>query len=206
MGFVERNDDFSSVAFWYQVGQPERYTVLPRADERKLPNLDIIIEGTELMKNANYHDGIKATIERGYPWTGKGQVHFSNIFSMNQKAGSWIECNFNVDVEELRQLTLRMTKAIDLGIYRVYVDGKLVVRKERDKNYRESTIDWYDFYHPFVTMTELGLGQYTLSKGMHTISFECIGKNSNSQGYGLGFDSIRLRERYKIKRKTPADI
>ena len=55
-------------------------------------------------------------------------------------------------------------------------------------------------------MTELGLGQYTLSKGKHTIRFECVGKNNVSQGYGLGFDSIRLRERWKVKRKTPADL
>ena len=206
LGFVERNDDFSSVAFWYQTGQPKRYAVLPGPVERELPNLDIIVEGTELMENAKYPGGIKATIEKGYPWTGKGQVHFSNVSPKGNEVGSWIECDFYVEVEELRQLTLRMTKAIDLGIYRVYVDGKPIIRKVRDKNYRESTIDWYDFYNPYVIMTELGLGQYTLSKGKHTIRLECIGKNSISQSYGLGFDSIRLRERWKMKRTTPANL
>ncbi|MBE0652464.1 MAG: DUF2961 domain-containing protein, partial [Bacteroidales bacterium] len=206
LGFVERNDDFSSVAFWYQTGQPRRYTVLPAAEERVLPNLDIIIEGTELMKNARYPGSMKAEIERGYPWTGKGQVHFSHRTSTTNGTGSWVECDFNVETEELRQLTLRMTKAIDLGIYRVYVDGKLITRRERDKNYRESTLDWYDFYNPYVVMTEIGLGQYTLSKGKHTIRLECVGKNTVSQGYGLGFDSIRLRERWNVERKTPSEI
>ena len=206
LGFVERNDDFSSVAFWYQTGQPRRYSVLPAAEERVLPNLDIIIEGTELMKNSRYPGSMKAEIERGYPWTGKGQVHFSQRASTTNGTGSWVECDFNVETEELRQLTLRMTKGIDLGIYRVYVDGNLITRRERDKNYRESTLDWYDFYNPYVVMTEIGLGQYTLSKGKHTIRLECVGKNTVSQGYGLGFDSIRLRERWKVKRKTPSEI
>lgn len=206
LGFVERSDDFSSVAFWYQTGQPERYTALPEPDERVLPNLDIIIEGTELMKNAKYPVGIKAAIEKGYPFTGKGQVHFSNVSPMGTGIGSWIDCSFYIETEELRQLTLRMTKAIDLGIYRVFVDGKLITQRVRDKNYRESTIDWYDFYNPYVVMTEIGLGQYTLSKGKHTITLECIGKNNASQGYGLGFDSIRLRERWKVKRTTPANL
>ncbi len=43
-GFVEREDDFATVAFWYQRGQPKRFTTLPSAKERKLPSIDTIIE------------------------------------------------------------------------------------------------------------------------------------------------------------------
>ena len=227
LGFLERNDDFASVAFWYQVGQPKRFTELPGAKDRKLPNLDIIIEGTELLDNARYSFGIDATIEEmrfGYPWPGRSKVNFSNI-----KPGESIEVDFYVKVEELRQLTLRMTKAIDMGKYRVYLNGDLITRSFRDVHYHTSNLDWYDFYHPYAGMTELGvgqyaigigehtrlrssmtaelsLGQYTLPEGRHTILFECIGKNSNSHGYGLGLESIRLRERWDKKRTAPADL
>jgi len=203
---VERNDDFSSVAFWYQVGQPYKFAELPPPHERELPNLDIIIGGTELLANARYNGGIQAKTERGYAWTGRGQAYFSNVTPGGAKPGSWVECDFYVEKEELRQLTLRMTKAINLGIYKVYVDGELITRSFRDKNYRTTILDSYDFYHPYVVMTELGLGQYTLSPGKHTIRLECVGKNSVSEGYGLGFDSVRLRERWNKKRTTPAEI
>ena len=36
-GHVEREDDIATVAFWYQVGQPKRFTTLPPLAERMLP-------------------------------------------------------------------------------------------------------------------------------------------------------------------------
>ncbi len=49
-GHVEREDDMATVAFWYQIGQPKRFTSLPPYSERVLPNLDIVFEGKEMMK------------------------------------------------------------------------------------------------------------------------------------------------------------
>lgn len=192
VGFVERNDDFSSVAFWYQVGQPRQYTTLPSAKERELPNIDLIIEGSEILKSATYSMQTGASLQKGYLWTGLGQVYF-NIPSSVKAVDSWMQCDFLIEKEELRQLTLRMTKASDYGIYRIILDGKTIH-------------DWYDFFNQHLVMSELNLGQLTLTPGKHTIRFECVGKNSNSQNYGLGFDSIRLRERWNIKRKKPLDL
>ena len=42
----QRQDDYSSVAFWYQTGTPTFDAPVPHAKERKLPNLDRIISAT----------------------------------------------------------------------------------------------------------------------------------------------------------------
>jgi len=191
-GHVERNDDFATVAFWYQIGQPKHYATLPPAKDRILPNIDLIVEGKELLKNSTSAQVNSMSIQEGYYWTGDGQVFINNNME-NDGKGYWAEFKFDITKEEYRQLTLRMTKSYDFGIYRILLDGK-VVR------------DHYDFYEDGMDIAELNLGQYTLSKGLHTLRFECLGKRGESQGSKLGFDSVRLRERWNVKRTAPKDI
>lgn len=187
-GFVERNDDFATVAFWYQQGQPKRFAVLPPAKERKLPEIDLIVEGKVLLENAKTEGG-SVHLQSGHPWTGAGQLFFNN----EKGQGAWFECSFPVEKEELRQLTLRVTYSYDFGIYRILLDGEEVRHRE-------------DFYAPEVTINELNLGQRVLSKGQHVLRFECVGQSPASRGSKLGVDSVRLRERWQVKRKTPADL
>ncbi len=188
-GHVERNDDFATVAFWYQVGQPKRYASLPTVKERVLPNIDLIIEGKDLIKSMKSSAPNDISIQDGYYWTGDGQI-FINNDEANDGKGYWAEFGFDIKKEEYRQLTLRMTKSYDYGIYRILLDGK-VIR------------DFYDFYHDGMDVVELNLGHYTLPAGKHSIRFECLGKRGESQGSKLGFDSVRLRERWNIKRIAP---
>jgi hypothetical protein len=190
-GHVERNDDFSSVAFWYQTRQPKRFTTLPPAKERILPNIDLVIEGKELMKQAASTDRQSLSLQKGYEWTGDGQVFINNEGS-NDGKGYWCEFLFDIHKEEYRQLTLRMTKSFDYGIYRIWLDGK-------------SVRDCYDFFGDETETVELNLGQHTLPTGQHLLRFECLGKRAESQGSKLGFDSVRLRERWPKKRQAPQD-
>ncbi|MCL2623948.1 MAG: hypothetical protein FWD31_09820, partial [Planctomycetaceae bacterium] len=194
-----RNDDFASVAFWYQVGQPKRFTTLPSAEERKLPNLDLIIEGKQLLEAAKFSNRASTFLQKGWPWTGDGQIFFRSsgtagrFGSDSADDNAWLEVTFPVEKEELRQLTLRMTESFDYGIYRILLDGE-VVR------------DHVDFYNEETKIRELSLGQLRLSPGQHTLRFECVGKRGESQGHFLGLDSVRLRERWNIKRTAPADV
>ncbi|MBE3070880.1 MAG: DUF2961 domain-containing protein [Planctomycetes bacterium] len=187
-GFVERNDDFATVAFWYQVGQPKRFAALPPAAQRQWPNLDIIIEGKDLLKNATGERGT-LNLQKGHAWTGDGQLFFNNTGG----AGGWVECAFTVEKEELRQLTLRATYSYDFGIYRILLDGEEV---------RGPT----DFYSATIEVRELNLGQRRLSAGKHTLRLECTGAAGASRGSKLGIDSVRLRERWAVKRETPKDL
>jgi hypothetical protein len=187
-GFVERNDDFASVAFWYQVGQPKRFAALPPLAARRWPNLDIIIEGKDLLKTAT-SEGATLSLQKGYEWTGEGQIFVDNT----RGAGAWVEFAFPVEKEELRQLTLRMTTSYDFGTYRILLDGKEV---------RGAT----DFFNASVKVRELNLGQMRLAAGPHKIRFECVGPSGQSKGARLGIDSVRLRERWNVKREAPKDL
>ena len=187
-GFVERNDDFASVAFWYQVGRPKRFAKVPPAAERQFPNLDIVIEGKDLLKSAAA-DGAALSLQKGYGWTGDGQVFVNNT----RGAGAWAEFTFAVAKDDLRQLTLRMTWSYDFGIYRILLDG-------------EEVRGAADFYNASVKVRELNLGQRRLSVGPHKIRFECTGARGESKGSRLGIDSVRLRQRWDVKRETPKDL
>lgn len=187
-GFVERNDDFATVAFWYQQGQPKRFTRLPPAPQRRLPDLDIIIEGEKLLAKSRSEGGT-LHLQSGHFWTGHGQLFFNNT----KGPEAWFECEFEVNTEELRQLTLRVTDSYDFGIYRILLDHEVV---------RE----WEDFYSPEIRVREINLGQRRLSKGTHVLRFECVGQSPASRGTKLGVDSVRLRQRWQIKRHTPVDV
>ena len=50
MGFGERADLFSSVAFWYQTGKAKRFATLPPADERVVPQT--LVEFEDLTEKA----------------------------------------------------------------------------------------------------------------------------------------------------------
>jgi len=187
-GFVERNDDFATVAFWYQIGQPKRFTKLPSAAERRFPNLDIIVEGKDLLKTAATSQGA-VHLQKGYEWTGDGQLFFDNPHGK----GAWVEFSFPVEKEELRQLTLRATFSYDFGIYRILLDG-------------EEVRGPVDFYNPTVKVRELNLGQRRLAPGSHKLRLECTGTSGQTRGSKLGIDSVRLRQRWNVQREAPKDL
>jgi hypothetical protein len=183
-GHVERDDDFATVAFWYQEGQPKRFATLPSAKERRLPEIDVIHEGKELLTTAKTEGG-KATLQPGDAWTGEGQLFFDG-----EKPGAWIEVRFNVEKAEYRRLVVPLTRSYDFGTYRVLLDGKPV----------EEAKEPIDLYSPKIEVREQSLGDLTLPVGEHVIRLECTGKNPLSSGCKLGVDSVRLRQRWAIKR------
>lgn len=189
-GHVDRNDDFASVAFWYQIGQPKHFTTLPSAAERRLPNLDIVTEGKELMRTAKHSPG-NITLQKGYEWTGDGQLLFFPEKGLEKDA--YLECQFVVNKKELVQPTLRVTQSYDFGAYRILLDGKEIR-------------PLFNFYSPETTINEISLGQMTLETGVHTLRFEYVGKAELALDAGLGIDSFRLRKRWGVKRHEPKNF
>jgi hypothetical protein len=182
-GFVEREDDFATVAFWYQVGQPKRFTTLPSAAERRLPLIDQLYEGRTLLASARSEGG-GVSLQAGTPWTGDGQLFFNNT----RGVGAWLEFDFDVEAEQTRRLVLPITHSYDFGVYQIALDGKPAGEP-------------IDFYSPKVELREHSLGDVALSAGRHTIRLECTGRNASSTGWKLGVDSVRLRERWNVKRE-----
>ena len=190
---VEREDDIATVAFWYQYGQPKRYTNLPPLSMRLLPNLDTIIEAKTMLGTAKHSPGV-LELQKGYDWTGEGQLLFKPAAEEPV-----LETDFVISKEEYRGLFLRFTWSEDFGIYRIYLDGKNISQPE-DYMAGQKLHD-FDFYSKELMVKDVYLGSYNLHPGKHSIRLECVGKNPLSKGNYLGFDSIRLRERWNKKRK-----
>ena len=193
-GHVEKEDDMASVAFWYQIGQPQRFAPIPPLAARLLPNLDIVTEGQALLPTARHSDG-GATLQKGYDWTGEGQILF-------QPAGpaGYLEVTFDVAKQEYRGLMLRLTQAEDYGTFRVFLDGQRARRVDGDPAGGTDAAD-IDLYAPSLDVRDHYIGSYLFTAGKHTLRLECVGKNPASKGCLLGLDSVRLRERWLKKRK-----
>ena len=190
---VEREDDIATVAFWYQIGQPRRFTKIPPLSQRLLPNLDIIVEGKALIETAKHSLGI-LEIQEGYDWTGDGQLLF-----MPASDQPLLEVEFSIEKEEYRGLMLRMTYAEDYGIYRIFLDGKNI--RQPDDYMAGQKIEDYDLYSKTLKVMDHYLGSFHFTPGKHTLRFECIGRNPLSESNYLGLDSVRFRKRWDRKRK-----
>jgi len=192
-GHVEREDDMATVAFWYQVGQPKRFTTLPPLAKRRLPNLDVIIEGKAMLAAAKHSPGA-LELQKGYDWTGDGQLLF-----MPADDQPVLEVEFQVEKEEYRGLILRFSYGPEYGIYRVFLDGKNV-SEPADYMVGQKIAD-YDFYSPALRVKEAYLGSFKFTPGEHTLRLDGVGRNPLAKGRYVGLDSIRLRERWDKKRK-----
>ncbi|MCC7293107.1 MAG: DUF2961 domain-containing protein [Phycisphaerales bacterium] len=207
-GFVEREDDLASVAFWYQVGQPKRFTTLPSAADRVFPNLDVITEGKDVMNSARHSTG-EVVLQKGYEWTGEGQLFFMPAEQAGANVGGaapppaggvaaveggaaagggvFLEFDFTVAEVEYRRVILRTTHSYDYGKFRVLLDGREAIAS-------------LDLYSRNIEVHDHSLGDQALSAGLHTIRLECVGRNELSTGRRLGVDSVRLRQRWNKKR------
>jgi hypothetical protein len=193
-GHVEREDDIATVAFWYQVGQPRRFTTLPSLAERTFPDLDRVVEAKDLIRTARRSAGT-LELQRGYDWTGEGQLFF-----VPSTDSAFLEVTFPVADTTRSGLVFRMTRAPDYGRWRILLDG-------RDVTALADYPDWdprgaQDLYARDVEVRDLYLGSYSLAPGTHTVRFELAGRNGLSSGDVLGFDSIRFRERWHKRRPS----
>lgn len=174
-GHTERFDDFASVAFWYQLGQPKRFAALPAAKDRVPPNLDVIVEGKELLATAQV-DGGSTELQRGPEWTGDGQIFFKA-----EREGASLLVKFTVGDVGRRELVLPLTRSFDYGTWKLSLDGEAVGRP-------------MDLYDPDTRVGEIAFGTRDW-QGEHTLRFECVGKDARATGCYLGLDSVRLRQR-----------
>lgn len=180
-GFVEREDDFATVAFWYQLGQPKRFAPLPSAAARRLPEIDRIVEGKTLLLAAAAENGA-ASLQAGGPWTGEGQLFFDG-----REVGASLTTRFEIAEKSYRRLIVSLTHSYDFGVYDLYFDG-------------EKLGDSRDLYSAEVAVREHHLGDRALEPGPHVLKLVCVAKNPLSKGFRAGLDSIRLRSRSTRKR------
>ncbi|MBN2375871.1 MAG: DUF2961 domain-containing protein, partial [Sedimentisphaerales bacterium] len=182
----EREDDYSSVAFWYQTGQPTFTPATPHAQQRKLPNLDIIIPARNFT-DAQYHGQGNVRVQ-SLPFYADGHV----LYNPPTEEDAWIEIPFQVDKKEPRRLLLVMTRSYDFGKYQAYLNGVKLG-------------DVIDLYNSETLSREYHLLDFWPDPGTYTLRLECVGKNPASTGYFLGIESVRLRERRPRVKKYAHD-
>lgn len=172
----EREDDYSSVAFWYQSGKPTFRERAPHARERKLPNLDIIFPAIPSADPERHGEG-PAEVQRLFDYP-KGQL----LYKPSQAEGAWIELTFGVAKKEPRRLILNATRSYDFGRYQAFLEGVKIGPV-------------LDFYNEETENWEFHLLDFWPDPGTYTLRLECVGRNPRSTGAWVGIESVRLRER-----------
>lgn len=172
----EREDDYSSVAFWYQTGKPTFKARAPHARHRTLPSLDRIIAAKKFA-DSQYHGQGQAAVQNLniYP---DGHLLYKPL----GKESAWIEIPFKIDKKEPQRLLLVMTHSYDFGKYQAYLDGVKLGSV-------------MDLYSKEILSREHHLLDFWPDPGDYKLRLECVGKNNTSTGHYLGIESVRLRRR-----------
>jgi hypothetical protein len=172
----ERQDDYSSVAFWYQTSKPTFSARAPHAKERALPNLDSIIWARDYTDD-KYHGAGKAVAQK------LGLYEQEQLlYTPEQQENAWVEIPFEVKKKEPKRLLLVLTQSYDFGKYQAYLNGVKLGGV-------------IDLYSKDIRSREVHLLDFWPEPGEYQLRLECVGKNPLSQGYYLGIESVRLRER-----------
>jgi hypothetical protein len=173
----EREDDYASVAFWYQTGQPTFAARAPHARERKMPSLERVTAYARDFADSPHHGAGEVTAQRLDFYDGP-----QLLYMPKETNGAWLEVPFEVKQKEPLRLLLNMTKAPDFGQYQAFLNGVKLGQ----------TID---LYNAKVANEEVHLLDFWPDPGKYSLRLECVGKNHQSSGYYAGIESVRLRER-----------
>ncbi|NLE36804.1 MAG: DUF2961 domain-containing protein, partial [Pirellulaceae bacterium] len=177
--YGQRQDDVSSVAFWYQIGPTKKFAEPTTADDRKLPCIDPVIAWGEDHKDAKHH--------------GRGRVRMVGSacyydtdrvleFTPKSRGDAWVELTLDVKKKEPLRLILFLERSPESGIYQATLDGVKVGRP-------------IDLYGAKREIDDYQLMDFWPEPGKYTLRLECVGRNHLSSGDQLRINSARLRER-----------
>jgi hypothetical protein len=172
----EREDDFATVAFWYQTGVPTFRESVPPAEERILPNLDQIVMAAKVVESKSYRGGM-AQVQDNLEHYMNGQLTFTPTSGQAS-----VGIPFSVKEKKPTRLLLAVTKAPDYGIWQAYLNGI-------------KTGPAMNLYDKEVHEWEHHLLDFWPEPGNYTLELRLVGKDHFSTGEKLGIESVRLRER-----------
>jgi hypothetical protein len=174
MSWNQRQDDYSSVAYWYQTGVPTFTARAPDAAARRLPNLD---RGVAYARDVARHGAGEAGPQQLHLYPGP-----QLLYQPPSQDDAWLELPFAVERREPLRLLATITRSYDFGRYQAYLDGVRIGQP-------------LDAYSADIVKQEVHLLDFWPEPGEHVLRLECVGRNHASQGYYLGVESVRLRER-----------
>ena len=188
--FGTRDDLYSSVAFWYQEGVAAGLWPVPYGSARLPQGNAIQVEVETAIDQAKTEKGT-ASLFPDLFWAKDVLVFKAD------GPGSKIEIPFDVAEAGDYELYTQIAMGSDYGIYNVLLDGKPpvapVLEHEPGADVRpELSFDGYA-YETYVGR-DYQVGWPRLTKGRHTLTYVCLGKNAASTGYVLGVDNIVLAQ------------
>jgi hypothetical protein len=173
--FEERPDLFSSVAFWYQEGIAKGLPEPPYGPARLPHGNARQIEVEDAIADVRTENG-KAEVQKDVFWS-------RDLLFLNATApGAKMRIPFQVDADGDYELIAQIAHAPDYGNYEALLDGKPAAPSV--------AIDAW-FSEIYVAADHL-LGWKKLTKGEHSLTFVCTGKDPRSSGYNLGIDTLIL--------------
>ena len=173
----EREDDYASVAFWYQTGTPTFTERAPGAEERRLPELARIVVRARDFADAPRHG-------EGETRRAAGRAYGDELLAYRppRQARAWLEFPIEVLNREPLRLTVNAELAPDGGRYQAYLDG-VKIRQP------------LDFYADANEGMIFHLLDFWPEPGAHTLRLECVGRSHRSSGFACRIESVRLLER-----------
>jgi hypothetical protein len=178
MSWNEREDDYSSVAFWYQTGEPAFAARAPGARERTLPSLERTVVYAKDFAGDGSHGQGSARPQPLPDLYREPQL----LYRPESAEGAWIEIPVQVAKKEPLRLVLNATMAPDYGRYQTTLDGVKLGGP-------------IDLFSPEIRSREFHLLDFWPEPGTYKLRLTCIGKSPSSEGHFLGVESVRLRER-----------
>ena len=177
--YCQRQDDVSSIAYWYQLGPTKKFAETTTPEQRKLPSIDPIIAWGEDFKADQYH--------------GKGSTRMRNTqtyfdtdpvleFTPDSRDNAWIELSFEVKRKQPFRLVVVLGRSPNSGIYQASLDGVKIGRP-------------IDLYNDITDTDDYQLMDFWPDPGKYTLRLECVGRNHLSDGDQIRVNSTRLRER-----------
>lgn len=189
-----REDDYASVAFWYQAGPSTFEARAPHARERRLPSIDrvvVLVDSLELgQRRIQPEDPLPRLEYDGRPRVSptsrvsqRYPEHFAaDVVYVPLTLGDAIELPFDVSTREPLRLLVNLGIGPDLGIFVVSLDGVALG-------------DEMDLYAGEIGQREFHLLDFWPEPGRYVLRLECVGKNHLSSSSALLVESVRLRER-----------
>ena len=173
----EREDDYASVAFWYQTGEPTFTYRAPGAAERRLPGLArTVVRAWDSAVPRRHGEGeIAKAVEQN-----NGEDFL--VYRPVRQAGAWLEFPISVAAKEPLRLQIDATRSPDGGLYQAFLDGVKIGEP-------------LDFYANPLSESVFPLLDFWPEPGPHILKLVCAGKSALSSGYACALEAVRLLER-----------
>ncbi len=200
-GFEERPDFFSSVAFWYQQGVNQDLPEPPYGYDRLPFGNATQLEVPTLIKDVTSEKG-KALVQKEVDWA-------KDLLFLDAE-GPGARINIPVDIPEDGQYELigLIAQAPDYGDYKALLDDQPMNLDPRQAATSEVPFPgpevFYNYLPEVYVAKDRALGMAKLTKGRHTLSFICMGKDPHSLGYNFGINDVVIEKVQDIPLETAA--